>query len=119
MRVLASSTGCRSRGRATTCGASGSVIAVVEIVDIAVVALDLIVDVVVGAAARAKRTGIFVALATIARQEILSRVTSEVVPIVVGAHSRQHLIVQRLCRRLLLLRGDIVAIQIAAVVQIV
>lgn len=110
MRVLVSGTGCRSSSRATSCSASECVIAVVEIVDIAVVALDLIVDIVVGAAARAKRTGIFVALTTIARQEILSRVTSEVVPIVVGAHSRQHLIVQRLCRRLLLLRGDIVTV---------
>lgn len=67
VRVLVPGTGARRSTCATTCSASGCIIAVVEIVHIAVVALDLIVDIVVGTASRAERTGIFVALATIAR----------------------------------------------------
>lgn len=79
----------------------------------------MIVNIVVGTTARVERTRIFVAFATIARKKILPRVTSEVVPIVVCAHPRQDLIVQRLGSCLLLLRGHAVAVQIATVVQIV
>lgn len=98
---------------AGTSATAGGVIAVIEVVHVAVVALDLIVDVVVGTAVRSECAGLFVALATIARQEVLSRVASEVVPIVVGTNPRQDLIVQRLG----LLLG--IAVQIAAVVQII
>lgn len=86
----------------TTATATGCVIAVVvEVVHVAIVSLDLIVDVVVGTAVRTECAGIFVALATVARQEVLSRVASEVVPVVVGTNPRQHLIVQRLSLLLL------------------
>lgn len=100
----------------TIATAAGCVVAVVvEVVHVAIVSLDLIVDVVVGTTVRTECAGIFVALATVARQEVLSRVASEVVPVVVGTNPRQNLIVQRLS--LLLLLG--VAVQIAAIVQIV
>lgn len=100
----------------TIATAAGCVVAViVEVVHVAIVSLDLIVDVVVGTTVRTECAGIFVALATVARQEVLSRVASEVVPVVVGANPRQNLVVQRLS--LLLLLG--VAVQIAAIVQIV
>lgn len=50
MRVLVPGTAARCCTCATTRSASGCIIAVVEIVHIAVVALDLIVDIVVGTA---------------------------------------------------------------------
>lgn len=74
-RILVPGSSSRSSSGATASTASGCVVAVVEVVNIAVVALDLIVDIVVGAAARVECAGVFVALATIARKKILSRVT--------------------------------------------
>lgn len=118
-RILVPGSGSRSSSGATASAASGCVVAVVEVVHIAVVALDLIVDIVVGAAARVECAGIFIALATIARKKVLPRVTAEIVPVVVGAHPRQDLIVQCLGSCLLLLRSDTVAVQVATVVQIV
>lgn len=93
VRVLVSSSGSRCSSRGTICGARRCIITIIKIVHIAIIALNLIVDIVVGAATRAERTGIFIAFATIARKKVLPRVTSEVVPVVVGAHPRQHLIV--------------------------
>lgn len=111
MRVL----GAGRAASATSSAAAGCVVAViVEIIHVAIVSLDLIVDIVVGTSVRTECAGIFVAFAAVARQEVLSRVTSEVVPVVVGTNSRQDLIVQRLG---LLLLG--IAVQIATVVQIV
>lgn len=65
-----------TRGAAsTTATATGCIIAVVvEVVHVAVVSLDLIVDVVVGTNVRTECAGIFVALATVTRQEVLPRV---------------------------------------------
>lgn len=79
-----------ARGAASsTTTATGCVIAVVvEVVHVAIVSLDLVVDVVVGTTVRSKCAGIFVALATVARQQVLSRIASEIVPVVVGTNSR-------------------------------
>lgn len=74
-RIFVSGSSSRSSSGATASAASGCVVAVVEVVYIAVVALDLIVDIVVGAAARVECAGIFIALATIARKKVLPRVT--------------------------------------------
>lgn len=103
---------------------------VVVIHHVTIVSLDLVVDIVgttsrttAGgstsdtAASASKRTRVLVAFAAVARQQILSRVASKVIPIVVGSHSGQHLIIKRL--RLLLLRSSITAVQIATIVEIV
>lgn len=106
--------GASGAGCPTTTATRCVIAVVVEVVHIAIVSLDLVVDVVVGTAVCTECAGVFVAFATVARQKVLSRVASEVVPVVVGTDPRQHLIVQRLC----LLLG-IAAVQIAVVVQIV